>query len=390
MTIDDLAAATQRRPVVPRPDEPHRRGAAGAGRAGRARRADPAGLAAGQAARLLRRPARPPLGHPRSRRPRAGARRPGSDRSTRPSTPARPSSRPSTPYHYSTYEDETEVRPSTRPKVVILGSGPNRIGQGIEFDYCCVHASLRPAGGRVRDGDGQLQPRDRLHRLRHVRPPLLRAADGGGRTERPRRGDRGLGRCRPVGGRRPGRPDPAQAGRSPAAGADRRHQPGRHRPGRGPRALERGLQPTWASRSLPAASASSLEEALAITDRVGYPVLVRPSYVLGGRAMQICYDAGHLKDAMAGLFGFGLFGFGDATTEGGGAWTARAGCRPSARSSSTASSRTRSRSTSTPSATPPARCSSVGSWSTSRRPASTAATRPAPSHRPRSSPGWST
>ena len=53
-----------------------------------------------------------------------------------------------TPYHYSTYEDEDEVRPSDRPKVVILGSGPNRIGQGIEFDYCCVHASfaLRDAG----------------------------------------------------------------------------------------------------------------------------------------------------------------------------------------------------------------------------------------------------
>ena len=53
-----------------------------------------------------------------------------------------------TPYHYSTYEDENEVRPSDRPRVVILGSGPNRIGQGIEFDYCCVHASfaLRDAG----------------------------------------------------------------------------------------------------------------------------------------------------------------------------------------------------------------------------------------------------
>ena len=53
-----------------------------------------------------------------------------------------------TPYHYSTYEDETEVRPSTARKVVILGAGPNRIGQGIEFDYCCVHASfaLREAG----------------------------------------------------------------------------------------------------------------------------------------------------------------------------------------------------------------------------------------------------
>ena len=53
-----------------------------------------------------------------------------------------------TPYHYSTWEDETEVRPSARPKVIILGSGPNRIGQGIEFDYGCVHASfaLRDAG----------------------------------------------------------------------------------------------------------------------------------------------------------------------------------------------------------------------------------------------------
>ena len=53
-----------------------------------------------------------------------------------------------TPYHYGTYEDEDEVSPSDRPRVIILGSGPNRIGQGIEFDYCCVHASfaLRRAG----------------------------------------------------------------------------------------------------------------------------------------------------------------------------------------------------------------------------------------------------
>ena len=54
-----------------------------------------------------------------------------------------------TPYHYSTYEDENEVAPSDRPRVVILGSGPNRIGQGIEFDYCCVHAIVRPARGRA-------------------------------------------------------------------------------------------------------------------------------------------------------------------------------------------------------------------------------------------------
>ncbi len=95
-----------------------------------------------------------------------------------------------TPYHYSTWEDENEVRPSDRPRVVILGSGPNRIGQGIEFDYCCVHASfaLRDAG--LRDGDGQLQPGDGQHRLRHQRPLVLRAADARGRAQRDRRRDR--------------------------------------------------------------------------------------------------------------------------------------------------------------------------------------------------------
>ena len=52
-----------------------------------------------------------------------------------------------TPYHYATYEDENEVRPSDRRRVLILGSGPNRIGQGIEFDYCCVHAAWRSSRG---------------------------------------------------------------------------------------------------------------------------------------------------------------------------------------------------------------------------------------------------
>ena len=67
-----------------------------------------------------------------------------------------------TPYHYSTYEDESEVRASTGRKVVILGSGPNRIGQGIEFDYCCVHASFALRERRLRDHHGQLQPGDGL------------------------------------------------------------------------------------------------------------------------------------------------------------------------------------------------------------------------------------
>ena len=108
--------------------------------------------------------------------------------STSASTPAPPSSRPRRPTSTrpSAHEDESE--PDDRPKVVILGSGPNRIGQGIEFDYCCVHAAfaLREAG--LRDDHGQLQPGDGVDRLRHLRPPLLRAADAraraGGRRAR--------------------------------------------------------------------------------------------------------------------------------------------------------------------------------------------------------------
>ena len=84
----------------------------------------------------------------RGRRARARASRPACASRTRPSTRARPSSPRYTPYHYGTYEDEDEIAPLTKPAVVILGSGPNRIGQGVEFDYCCVHAAfaLRDAG----------------------------------------------------------------------------------------------------------------------------------------------------------------------------------------------------------------------------------------------------
>ena len=99
-----------------------------------------------------------------------------------------------TPYMYSTYEapsfgePEDEAKPSDRRKIVILGGGPNRIGQGIEFDYCCVHAcfALATKAG-LRDDHGQLQPGNRLDRLRHLRPPLFRAADGRGRAGNPAR-----------------------------------------------------------------------------------------------------------------------------------------------------------------------------------------------------------
>ncbi len=140
-----------------------------------------------------------------------------------------------TPYMYSTYEEEDEVPPPERPRVMVLGSGPNRIGQGIEFDYCCVHAAFALQGSRLRDDHGELQPRDRLHRLRHLRPSLFRAAHGRGRA---RGGEGGATRC---GGGAVGRADPAQAGETPGVGRaqHRRHlaRVDRHR--RGPGALRR-------------------------------------------------------------------------------------------------------------------------------------------------------
>ena len=81
-----------------------------------------------------------------------------------------------TPYLYSSYESECEAAPSDRKKVMILGSGPNRIGQGIEFDYCCCHASFALQEFGYRIDHGQLQSGDGLDRLRHQRPPVLRAA----------------------------------------------------------------------------------------------------------------------------------------------------------------------------------------------------------------------
>ncbi len=93
-----------------------------------------------------------------------------------------------TPYHYSSYDEETEVEPREREAVIILGSGPNRIGQGIEFDYSCVHASMALSEVGLRNDHGQLQSGDRVDRLRHVGPVVLRAADARGRSRDRARG----------------------------------------------------------------------------------------------------------------------------------------------------------------------------------------------------------
>jgi len=86
-----------------------------------------------------------------------------------------------TPYLYSTYEGEDEAPPTSRKKVIILGGGPNRIGQGIEFDYWLCARESRAEGSGIRNDHGELQSGDSLDRLRHLGSALLRAADVRGR-----------------------------------------------------------------------------------------------------------------------------------------------------------------------------------------------------------------
>ena len=206
-----------------------------------------------------------------------------------------------TPYHYSTYEDEDEVRSSDRPKIVILGSGPNRIGQGIEFDYCCVHASfaLRDAGFETimincnpETVSTDYDTSDRLYFEPLTHEDVLNVIE----AERPQ------GVIVSMGGQTPlklaGRIDPALVlGTSPESidlAEDRERW----------NALCARLEIPQPAGG----TATTIEDALAIVDRIGYPALVRPSYVLGGRAMSIVYDEESLRAAMLELAGFGSLG----------------------------------------------------------------------------------
>ena len=206
-----------------------------------------------------------------------------------------------TPYHYSTYEDESEVRDSDARKVVILGSGPNRIGQGIEFDYCCVHASfaLREAGFETimvncnpETVSTDYDTSDRLYFEPLTHEDVLNVIA----AERPEQVIVSLGGQTPlklaglipadlVAGTSPDSIDAAEDRERWNAICDELRIP----------------QP-------PGGTAVDLEQALAITDEIGFPVLVRPSYVLGGRAMQIVHDRNHLARAMDELAGFGSLG----------------------------------------------------------------------------------
>ena len=206
-----------------------------------------------------------------------------------------------TPYHYSTWEDTDEVAPSDRKKVVILGSGPNRIGQGIEFDYCCVHASfaLRDAGFETimvncnpETVSTDYDTSDRLYFEPLTHEDVMNVID----AEKP------VGVIVSLGGQTPLKlsntlPVELIAGTSPAsidAAEDRE--------------LWNALCARLEIPQPAGGTAADIDAALTITSRIGYPVLVRPSYVLGGRAMEIVYDDEGLRVAMAQLATFGSLG----------------------------------------------------------------------------------
>ncbi|MFT4201319.1 carbamoyl-phosphate synthase large subunit [Gordonia sp. (in: high G+C Gram-positive bacteria)] len=208
-----------------------------------------------------------------------------------------------TPYHYSTYELDpaatSEVAPQTeRRKVLILGSGPNRIGQGIEFDYSCVHAAMTLSQAGYETVMVNCNPEtvstdyDTADRL-YFEPltfedvlEVYRAESESGTV---------AGVIVQLGGQTP----LGLAHRLAAAGVPI--------VGTGPEAIdlaedrgEFGKVLTKAGLPAPAfGTATSVEEAIEVADRIGYPVLVRPSYVLGGRGMEIVYDEDSLRDYIA-------------------------------------------------------------------------------------------
>ncbi|HEY5763930.1 MAG TPA: carbamoyl-phosphate synthase large subunit, partial [Rhodocyclaceae bacterium] len=195
-----------------------------------------------------------------------------------------------TPYYYSTYEDENEARVSERRKVMILGGGPNRIGQGIEFDYCCVHASfaLRAEGvesimvnSNPETVSTDYDTSDKLYFEPLTCEDVLHIVE----TEKP------TGVIVQFGGQTPLNLATALA----AAGVPIL--------GTQPESIDRAEDREQFQAMLqklgltqPAnGTAMALEAAAATADAIGYPVIVRPSFVLGGRAMKIVYDKKDLQ-----------------------------------------------------------------------------------------------
>ena len=205
-----------------------------------------------------------------------------------------------TPYMYGTFEEESEVRPSEKPRVLVLGSGPNRIGQGIEFDYCCVHASfaLRDAGYETvmincnpETVSTDYDTSDRLYFEPLTTEDVLAVID----VEKPDAVIVQLG------------------GQTPLNMAEELADAGVVIAGTSPASIalaEDREQFAEICRNLglkqpPAGSATSAAEADDVVDQIGLPVMVRPSFVLGGRKMKVIYSSEELGTYVREIYGEG-------------------------------------------------------------------------------------
>ncbi|PLX47481.1 MAG: carbamoyl phosphate synthase large subunit, partial [Desulfobacteraceae bacterium] len=196
-----------------------------------------------------------------------------------------------TPYYYSTYEMENEARVSDQKKVMILGGGPNRIGQGIEFDYCCVHASfaLREEGvesimvnSNPETVSTDYDTSDKLYFEPLTKEDVLHIVE----TEKP------MGVIVQFGGQ------------TPLNLSGPLHKVGVPILGTQPESIHRAEDREQFQTLLKKlglvqpenGTALSIEEAVVVAEKIGYPVVIRPSYVLGGRAMKIVYDRQELEN----------------------------------------------------------------------------------------------
>jgi len=203
-----------------------------------------------------------------------------------------------TPYMYGTFEDETEVMPAERPRVVVLGSGPNRIGQGIEFDYCCVHASfaLRDAGYETvmlncnpETVSTDYDTSDRLYFEPLTVEDVLGVID----AEKPEAVIVQLG------------------GQTPLNLADALEKSGVPIAGTSPSSIAMAedreqfaeICSNLGLKQPPAGTATSAAEAQEVVDQIGLPVMVRPSFVLGGRKMKVVYSLEELGDYVREIYG---------------------------------------------------------------------------------------